>query len=131
MTVTDHSTAPCTIDGYPDAALTSSSGPAVLAYQAGRANALLPVPAMPRPVTLVYGASASATLATAVPDQRGSQCHTWSALSIGPPRGSRHPPPQSALPGLRCSPGRGCVRLGVTREKQGTFQTSPDGMPRP
>jgi len=87
VTVTDRSTAPCTIDGYPDATLTSS-GPAVLAYRAGRADARLPAPAFPRPVTLVDGASASATLATAAPDQRGSRCHTWSALSIGLPGGS-------------------------------------------
>jgi Protein of unknown function (DUF4232) len=88
VTVTDRTTAPCTIDGYPDATLTSSSGPAVLTYRAGRANVLLRAPESPRPVTLVDGASASATLATAVPDQRGSQCHTWSALSIGLPGGS-------------------------------------------
>jgi hypothetical protein len=87
VTVTDRTTAPCTIDGYPDATLTSS-GPAVLAYRAGRANALLPAPAIPRPVTLIDGASASAVLATAAPDQRGSRCHTWSVLSIGLPGGS-------------------------------------------
>jgi hypothetical protein len=39
-------------------------------------------------VTLIDGASASAVLATAAPDQRGSQCHTWSVLSIGLPGGS-------------------------------------------
>ena len=87
VTVTDRATAPCTIDGYPDATLTSS-GPAGLAYRAGRADALLPAPAIPRPVTLIDGASASAVLATAAPDQRGSQCHTWSVLSVGLPGGS-------------------------------------------
>jgi Protein of unknown function (DUF4232) len=87
VTVTNRSTAPCTLDGYPDATLTTSSGPAALAYRAGRADALLPAPAFPRPVTLVDGASASAVLATAAPDQCGSQCRTWSALSIGLPGG--------------------------------------------
>jgi Protein of unknown function (DUF4232) len=87
VTVTDRTTAPCTIDGYPDATLTNGSGPAVLAYRAGRANALLPAPAIPRPVTLIDGASASATLATAAPDQREPQCHTWTALSVALPGG--------------------------------------------
>jgi hypothetical protein len=84
VTVTNHTTAACTLDGYPDASLTSS-GPAVLAYRAGRANALLPAPAISRPVTLIDGASASATLATAAPSQR---CHTWSVLSVALPGGS-------------------------------------------
>jgi hypothetical protein len=84
VTVTNHTTAACTLGGYPDAILTSGSGPAVLAYRAGQANALLPAPAIPRPVTLIDGASASATLATAAPNQR---CHTWSVLSVALPGG--------------------------------------------
>jgi Protein of unknown function (DUF4232) len=88
VTVTNHTTAICTIDGYPNASLMSSSGPAVLAYRAGRANALLPAPAFSQLVALGGGASASAALATAAPDARGSQCHAWSALSVALPGGS-------------------------------------------
>ena len=82
VTVTSHTTAPCTIDGYPDASLTSGSSPVVLGYRAGRANALLPAPAIPRPVTLLDGASASAVLATAAPDPHSPQCRAWSTLSV-------------------------------------------------
>jgi len=88
VTVTNHTAATCTIDGYPDVSLTSSGGPAVLAYRAGRANALLPAPAMSRPVTLIDGGSASAALATAGPNTRGSRCQAWSALSAALPGGS-------------------------------------------
>ena len=89
ITITNRTTAPCTLDGYPDATLTSSSGPAVLAYRTGRANALLPAPAAPRPVTLTEGASASATLATAAaPNQPASHCRIWSVLSVALPDGS-------------------------------------------
>jgi hypothetical protein len=82
VTVTNHTAAICTIDGYPDARLTGSSGQAVLGYQAGRANALLPTPATSRPVTLIDGGSASAVLATAAPNPRGWPCQAWSALSV-------------------------------------------------
>jgi hypothetical protein len=88
VTVTNHTAAICTIDGYPDASLTSSSGPVAQAYRAGRASALLPAPAIPRPVTLVDGGSASAALATAAPNPGGSQCRAWSALSVALPGGS-------------------------------------------
>jgi hypothetical protein len=88
VVVTNHTTAICTIDGYPDASLTTSSGSVVLAYQAGRANALLPAPAISRPVTLIDGSSASAALATAVPGARGAQCHAASALSVALPGSS-------------------------------------------
>ena len=87
VTVTNHSAAVCTIDGYPGASLTSGSV-AILSYRAGRADALLSAPAVPRPVTLIDGASASAVLATAAPNPRSSQCRAWSALSVMLPGGS-------------------------------------------
>jgi hypothetical protein len=87
VTVTNRTAAICTVDGYPDASLAGGSGPGVLAYRAGRANALLRAPAPPRPVTLTGGASASAVLATAAPNARGEQCRTWRALSVALPGG--------------------------------------------
>jgi Protein of unknown function (DUF4232) len=87
VTVTNRSAAVCTVDGYPQASLTGGSGPGVLAYRAGRANALLPAPSLPRPVTLTDGASASAVLATAAPDTRRARCRVWAALSVALPGG--------------------------------------------
>ena len=82
VTVTNHTTATCTVEGYPAATMSSNSGPVVLAYQSGRGNPMLPTTAVARPVTLVDGASASAMLATSVLHPQSAPCDTWSALSI-------------------------------------------------
>jgi Protein of unknown function (DUF4232) len=87
LTVTNRSTAVCTVDGYPAASLAGGGGAAVLVYRAGWANALLAEPAVPRPVTLIDGASASAVLATAAPGARGGQCRAWQALTVALPGG--------------------------------------------
>jgi hypothetical protein len=88
LTVTNHTTATCTIEGYPTATMSSNSGPVVLAYQSGRGNPMLPTPAVARPVTLVDGASASTMLATSVLHPQSAPCDTWSALSIELPGNS-------------------------------------------
>jgi hypothetical protein len=85
VTVTNHTTATCTVEGYPSAAMSSNSGPVVFAFQSGRGNRMLPTPAVARPVTLVDGASASAVLATSVLNSQSTSCRTWSAISIALP----------------------------------------------
>jgi Protein of unknown function (DUF4232) len=104
--------AACTVDGYPYASLTGRAESAVLAYRAGQANALLPGPAIPRPVTLIESASASAAFATAAPGARGAQCRVRSELSVALPGGSGTLRISRAVEVCGAAPGAGAFVAG-------------------
>lgn len=91
--------ATCVLDGYPSVTLSASSGKTVLRLVPGKMVMALPQPALPRPITIVPGASAR--LAFAAGDWRptanggAAQCPLSTAVRIGFPGGGmltlRHP----------------------------------------
>lgn len=90
--LTNRSTAPCTLDGYPAVALDNRKGATVARFAPGATTMTLFDPARPRPVTMPPGAHAQFQLSAAAylaagDGGKGAACPPSSELRLGLPQG--------------------------------------------